>query len=128
MYLQLYLVPLSTGAAGAWRDDERESARPDRVTPARPVLAYLDSFAGLIPCVVTGARFDGSAVQFELRFTGRRANLPESYRAGQVSSSPAFRVVPRDAIRGRRAMAGPRIMPHAWADSFPELAAMRGQS
>ena len=68
------------------------------------------------------------AVQFKLRFTGRRANLPESYRAGQVSSWPAFQVVPRDAIRGRRAMAGPRIMPHAWADSFPELAAMRGQS
>lgn len=116
----------TTRPCKAWRDAERNAARPDRVTPARPVLAYLDSFAGLIPCVVTGARFDGRDVQFAIRFTGRRANLPESYKAGETDSRPMFRVVPRDAIRGRRAMSGPRILPYAWADSFPELRELRG--
>lgn len=116
----------STRATADYMAEVSEAAKPEAIAPARPVPAYLDSHAGLVPCLVMGATTRGGGLRFDVRFTGRRATLPEQYRAGQSGTQHAFRIVPRDAIRGRRAMSGPRIVPFEWADVWPELAAMRG--
>lgn len=116
---------VSARACKAWREEVREAARPVDYTPPRPVPAYLDSFAGLVPYLILSAHTGGGALRFRVRFTGRRARLPDSYRAGNVAELGGFRVVPRDAIRGRRSMSGARILPYAWADRLPGLAALR---
>ena len=117
---------ISTRATLAWRQSEADAARPCKVVPARPLPAYLDSFAGLVPCHITAARSDGSGgVLFSVRFSGRRANLPESYKGGKTAENvPARKVVPRDAI-GRRSGVF-HIRAHDWRASFPAVATLQG--
>jgi hypothetical protein len=116
----------SARACKAWRDAERQAARPETLAPARPLLAYVDSFAGLVPCRVTLAKTGNGALWFDVTYTGRGERWPTPYRAGQTDKQPGFRVVPRSAVTGQRSRRGPRIAPGAWAAVWPELLTMRG--
>lgn len=73
---------------------------------ALPTDAYLDSKAGLIPC--KALRFHGSVDSVLVEFTVSKAGFS---RGAQVAAS-AFRVVPRDAVKGRGRSA--KIKPYRW--------------
>lgn len=116
---------VSTRATRDWREAEREAARPSRVDAPAGLLAYHDSFSGLIPCRILAAESDGSgAIRFRVRYTGRRAGLPDAFKAGEESTWAARVIVPRDVIRRRGGCA--YVGRYAWADRFPALATLRG--
>jgi len=86
------------------------------MTPAKAgTLAYLDSFAGLIPCVVTEVTKPGpgtsvagpDAPEVTVRITGRSRG---GYSRGEIiSRTPGHRVLPRTHVHGMRRMSGPRL-------------------
>lgn len=116
---------LSTRATRIWRQSEADALRPARVAPVRPVLAYFDSFAGLVPCRIVSAVSDSSgAIRFDVQFTGRGRNLPTAYKAGETADGMASRkIVPRDSIARRCGSAFVRA--YSWRAKFPELATLR---
>ncbi len=73
-------------------------------------LAYLDTFAGMLPCrvlsVVGQSGPCGSMQQVRVRLTTNHG----PYKRGEVLSEWGLRVVPRRAIRGSRY--DPRILPY----------------
>jgi hypothetical protein len=66
------------------------------------MLAYYDTFAGLIPCKVTKVFKDsgdcGTVVKAEFILTSDR----QAYKKGEVLTDLAFHVIPRKAIRKTR--------------------------
>ncbi len=77
------------------------------------MLAYYDSFAGLVPCriIQSGNWADGSS-SVEVRFTATRG----PYREGETEILPLRRVVPRSAVYRTRGRHSAKIMPYSWAD------------
>lgn len=75
-------------------------------------LAYLDSFAGLVPCKVESIKrqADGliHTVQATVRFTATRG----AYKRGDVHTSSCLWVFPRDAVYRQRSMSGARVRPY----------------
>lgn len=77
-------------------------------------LAYLDSFAGLVPCRVLSIDCDPAMRinYIRIRITGRKIR---AYKPGQILELTGRAVVPRHAVRGNR------ILPYSWAESAPDL-------
>ena len=73
------------------------------------MLAYLDSFAGLVPCriVAVGVWRDGSS-QARVQYTATRG----AYRRGDFGTHVLRHVVPRTAIRRRKYST--RIAAYSW--------------
>jgi hypothetical protein len=73
-------------------------------------LAYLDSFAGLVPCriLAVGDWGDGSS-QARIQFTATRG----PYQKGVISTHVLRRVVPRSAIYRRKHVT--LIWPYSWS-------------
>lgn len=61
-------------------------------------FAYVDTFAGLIPCKVLSVRRVGEVgdryIEVIVRYTATRG----AYRRGEVSAHPAWRTCPRKAV------------------------------
>ena len=77
-------------------------------------LAFLDSFAGLVPCRVLSIECDAASRIncIRIRITGRKIR---AYKPGQILELTGRAVVPRHAVRGNR------ILPYSWTESAPEL-------
>lgn len=61
---------------------------------------YLDSFAGLIPCVVTQVKIEAAGnlmfgPEIQIKLTANR----QSYRRGEILMWPASHVIPRGHVR-----------------------------
>jgi hypothetical protein len=80
--------------------------------------AYIDSFAGLVPCKVTKIERDNGLNYITVTVTGRAC---KAYKPGQVLTMTGRAIVPRDKVTGLRAMCGPRIAPYDWQAIAPEL-------
>lgn len=82
------------------------------------MLAYVDSYAGLIPCRIVRVDdwADGSC-QARVTFTATRG----PYERGDTQTFNLRRVVPRTSIKRRKYST--LIMPYSW----PEIAAKLGQ-
>lgn len=76
------------------------------------MLAYIDSFAGLVPCKVTSIvrSEDGHAFRFTARVTARTCL---AYAYGEDVSFTGQAIIPRNAVYGLKRMSGPRILPFA---------------
>lgn len=75
------------------------------------MLAYFDSFAGLVPCKVAAAgRWDDYSALVTVKLTATRG----AYKRGEVLCVPLRHVVPRTAIRYRCGIA--RIARFSWPD------------
>lgn len=82
------------------------------------MLAYFDSFAGLIPCRIITAwsklgdgRLDWKN-QVEIVITGTRG----VYEKGQRHTLSVSLIVPRTAVRRRKHST--TVMPYRWGDEF----------
>jgi hypothetical protein len=73
------------------------------------MLAYFDSFAGLVPCrvIAVGDWSDNSSLA-NVQFTATRG----AYKRGEVLTTRLSRVVPRTAIRRR--MGSTTVLPYSW--------------
>jgi hypothetical protein len=80
--------------------------------------AYIDSFAGLVPCKVTRIEHDAGLNYVTVTVTGRKNR---AYKAGQVLTMTGRAIVPREKVTGLRRMSGPRIAPYDWQAIAPEL-------
>ena len=67
-------------------------------------LAYLDTFAGLVPCIVVGIDGEscGRRATGEKVLTVRLTASRGPYKRGEVSREIAADVPPRDCVRRRR--------------------------
>jgi len=82
----------------------------------RGPLAYLDSFAGLVPCRIVETVLDESAQwRFRVRYTATRA----PYERDNVEDWPARRIVPRGVIsrRGQSLI----VRPYSWREIAPHI-------
>ena len=80
--------------------------------------AYIDSFAGLVPCKVTRIEHDAGLNYVTVKVTGR-AN--RAYKAGQELTMTGRSILPRDCVTGLKSMRGPRIRPYDWRTYAPQL-------
>lgn len=72
------------------------------------MLAYFDSYSGLVPCkvlAIKAAKYGGHIAY--VRYTAQRG----PYSRGETGKHNACRVVPRDAVRRFRGHFFPRILP-----------------
>lgn len=99
------------------------------VTLAQPLLAYLDSHSGLVPCRITSAAWaplhQGGPYELTLCGTVTAARgqvLPGRflYPKGAAVSGSVVSIVPRGAVRFRKY--GARILAYSWPALAPELA------
>lgn len=76
------------------------------------MLAYWDTFSGLIPCRITGATpgESGTGMRLAIEITAARG----PYRRGETLETSALFVVPRDRVRRRRWSTS--ILPYRWSD------------
>lgn len=78
------------------------------------MLAYFDSFAGLVPCRLV-AIGQGHARIVVTAPRGGRQTLLAAYKRGQVVDTTWRKVVPRNAVyRSRQACGQYRIRPYSW--------------
>ena len=82
------------------------------------MLAYIDSFAGLVPCKVTRIEHDAGLNYVTVKVTARSNR---AYRAGQELTMSGRAIVPREKVSGLRAVSGPRIAPYDWQQIAPHL-------
>ena len=78
-------------------------------------LAYIDSFAGLIPCRVLAIECDAGSGPLTINYIRVKvtARNNRAYAQGQILELTGRAVVPRHAVRGNR------ILPYAWKDCAP---------
>lgn len=75
-------------------------------------LAYFDSFAGLVPCVVQAVHDDGCVT---IRMTATRGG----WERGTIVGMPGRHVIPRENVIRKRSMSGARIVGGwDWAKRF----------
>jgi hypothetical protein len=84
-------------------------------------LAYIDSFAGLIPCRVLSIETEKESAPLSINYIRVKvtARASRAYEAGQILELTGRAVVPRHAVRRSRGRL--IIMPYAWKDCAPEL-------
>lgn len=74
------------------------------------MLAYVDSFAGLVPCrIITVDDWANGSSEARVTFTATRG----PYKQGDVQSFVLRRVVPRSSILRRKYST--KILPYSWA-------------
>jgi hypothetical protein len=86
------------------------------------VKAYLDSFSGLVPCIIlewTPYRHDYKRGEFGAGFVVKYTAERGAYKRGNVEWWPVSRIVPRSAVVTRSGQY--RIMPYSWPDLAPKL-------
>ena len=74
------------------------------------MLAYVDSYSGLVPCkvlAIEAAQYGGHIAY--VRYTAQRG----LYKRGETGKHNACHVVPRDAVRRFRGQFWPRILPYS---------------
>lgn len=78
------------------------------------MLAYLDSFAGLVPCKVLdiSERDSYGVVYVRFQVTATRG----AWKRGAVDTMTGRAVVPRDKVTRKRSLGGARILPYSWDD------------
>ena len=83
------------------------------------MLAYIDSFAGLVPCKALRAETDSHGVTYvDVIVTARNS---ATYARGDMLTFTARSIVPRECVTRRRAMSGARVMPYDWRAIAPYL-------
>lgn len=82
------------------------------------MLAYIDSFAGLVPCKVTRIEHDAGLNYVTVKVTGRKNR---AYSAGQELTMTGRAIVPREKVMGLKSMGGARIAPYDWQHIAPHL-------
>lgn len=85
------------------------------------MLAYIDSFAGLVPCRVLSIETDKDSSPLTINYvrvvvTARKCR---AYKFGQVLEMTGRAIVPRHAVK--RGKYGSYIMPYAWRDCAPQF-------
>lgn len=79
------------------------------------VLAYCDSFRGLLPCKVLKVTTDDGPIPYvTVKLT--RKHDRELYTP-QMPYWHVTRVIPRDRVIGLRSISGPRILSYHWEAS-----------
>lgn len=85
------------------------------------MLAYVDSFSGLVPCrIITVDDWKDSSSEARVTFTATRG----PYKQGEESTFLLRRVVPRSAIVRRKYST--RILPYSWDSILAEYEKARG--
>ena len=80
-------------------------------------LAYIDSFAGLVPCKVIAIETDKDSSPLTINYIRVKvtARNNRAYRFGQIVELTGRAIVPRDRVKGNR------ILPYSWKEYAPQF-------
>jgi len=83
------------------------------------MLAYIDSYAGLVACKVLEIEETPNRVRWcKIRVTSRN-HADFGYPCGKIMDFTSRAIVPRDKVIRKKSMAGPTILPYDLANYMP---------
>lgn len=85
------------------------------------MLAYIDSFAGLVPCKVLAIETDKDSSPLTINYIRVKvtARNNRAYTHGQIVETTGRAIIPRHAIK--RGKYTTQIMPYAWKECAPQF-------